>query len=724
MIPCASSNSAGINYIGVTYAESSDADTNSVAIYDELNLIASSYSNTLEFHDMNTLELLNSSHFEREIYDIQFSPDGVYLAISLQAQQSTHDSIQIMNLENGDIKSQMGKGNDRLSNIDWSPNSENIVAPNMYNGANIYNKENMSVTYQLTGQHVSDITCVKYSKSGNYIVTGDELGKINIWNSYGEFQEVSFDVGEEVTGCDFSQLDAKLAIITLSGNLYTYSLSGSELQSLNLGDSHDMRWSVNSDRIFILESDNSPELIVLDGSTFQKISSTYLMHKSLDFDIIEDQGVITKLFVATDSNHIAAYGVPTLPEGFGSVGSDLDGDNIPDILDDDDDGDSYLDEWDFNCLNETVCSRYPDTTTLRSYQMEIVSDTLVVNDIYTMNTIDTITFRNLSRRSIISDQIINYEETNLIERAICHNMDKNDYINKLRSSIELSIGQISNGTIECQIIQGLSFTKWDDKENIKFAFKTSFDIIPNASFPLTIELVEQISVTGSSITHIVENHPIYILQINQDSSTESYIWYNYGENPILNYSIAEKSPTQIESIIEKILHPNFFAFVFACSLSIWYLIRRYNLNSTILDEMEFDDNKDDEIYEDTQHSQEIEELDTITDEVTISKPEPIMNYEDDLEYVESNYMVIQEEKNPNKRTAFTLDDDSKVNEDNTIKRRSGKVQRNKQGPVMSTKRKRLDGKLDIPGQKIVTKKRAVKPKQRKVRRVKSEDDEW
>ena len=84
----------------------------------------------------------------------------------------------------------------------------------------------------------------------------------------------------------------------------------------------------------------------------------------------------------------------------------------------------------------------------------------------------------------------------------------------------------------------------------------------------------------------------------------------------------------------------------------------------------------------------------------------------------------QEEKNPNKRTAFTLDDDSKANEDTKIKRRSGKVQRNKQGPVMSTKRKRLDGKLDIPGQKIVSKKRAVKPKQRKVRRVKSEDDEW
>ena len=125
----------------------------------------------------------------------------------------------------------------------------------------------------------------------------------------------------------------------MSGNLHTFSLSGSKLQSLNLGDSHEVSWSGNSDRIFVLESDNSPELIVLDGSTLQKISSIHLMHKSLDFGIIEDQGVISKLFVATDSNHIAAYGTPTLNAGFGSTGSDLDGDNIPDLLDDDDDGD-------------------------------------------------------------------------------------------------------------------------------------------------------------------------------------------------------------------------------------------------------------------------------------------------------------------------------------------------------------------------------------------------
>ena len=227
--------------------------------------------------------------------------------------------------------------------------------------------------------------------------------------------------------------------------------------------------------------------------------------------------------------------------------------------------------------------------------------------------------------------------------------------------------------------------------------------------------------TGSSITHIVENHPIYIVKINQDSSTESYIWYNYGENPVLNYSITEKSATQVESILAKILHPNFFAFIFVCTLPIWYLIRRNNLKSAILDEMDFEENEEDYEYEDTQHSPYIEDHHNTTVEATVNKPEPIMNYEDDLDYDESNYMMVQEETNPKKRTAFTLDDDSTLNEETNVKRRSGKVERNIQGPIMSTKRKRLDGKLDIPGQKIVSKKRAVKPKQRKVRRVKSED---
>ena len=280
-------------------------------------------------------------------------------------------------------------------------------------------------------------------------------------------------------------------------------------------------------------------------------------------------------------------------------------------------------------------------------------------------------------------------------------------------------------SLECRIIDGLSFTKWDDKGQIKFAFRTTFDIIPNASLPFTIEIVDQISVIGSSITHIVENHPVYISQVKLDGIVESSVWYNYGENPVLNYSSAEKGDNQIDSILGKILDnmSMILAVVLACTLSIWFLIRRNNLNSTILDEMDFGEEEDDYEDDEIQHPEYIEEFDDILNDAPQSnKPEPIMTYTDDLDYEETNQIKIQEENNPKKRAAFTLDDDSQSNDDIKAKRRSGKIDRNKQGPVMSTKRQRLDGKLDIPGEKIIAKKRVVKTKQRKVRRVKSDDE--
>jgi hypothetical protein len=306
-------------------------------------------------------------------------------------------------------------------------------------------------------------------------------------------------------------------------------------------------------------------------------------------------------------------------------------------------------------------------------------------------------------------------------------MDKNDYITKLRSSIELSIGQITNGSIKCQIIQGLSFTKWDDKEQIKFAFKTTFDIIPNASLPISIEIVDQISVAGSSITHLVENHPVYITQIMQDGLSQSNVWYNYGNNPLVNYSSIEENDNQIDSIIVKLGENITIILVIIISsiLSVWLIIRRNNLNSTILDVMDFSENEEEEEYETNQELEINEEYADITEEAGLmTKPEPVMTSSNSLDYEEeSNLMMGQDDKSPNKRSAFTLDEDLETYESSKIKRRSGKIQRNKQGPVMSTKRKRLDGKLDIPGEKIVSKKKVVKPQKRKVRRVKSEDEQ-
>ncbi len=730
LAPVASASSSGMNFIDSTTINKSDAYTNSVTVNPNQTIIASSYSKYIELHDSSTMELIEKFNLGREVYDIEFSPNGNYIAASLTANEAIPDSLVVIDVNSLTIKPEQARANNRPGNVDWSSDGSRIIAPNMNNGAQIYNSTTMAKTISLNGAHTSDVTCVGFSRTNQYYVTGDESGIVQLWDASGDALSFTIDVEEEVVGCDFSALDAKLGISTVTGNIFSYTTGGTLLQSIDLNQNHDLIWSITEDILYVLESDSTPELIALDGSTFAQIHTTKLMHKSLDFSIFEDNGMVDKIYIATDSNHIAIYGTPSYPEGYGVMGSDLDGDKIPDTLDLDDDGDSFQDDWDFNCLNSTVCSRDPDLQTIRSMVVEISGNTLIIEDIYTMSQEDTYTFRNLTRRGIISDQRISYEETNMLENAICNNMDKNDYIQKLRSSIELSIGQVNNGTTQCEILSGLSFTKTFDKEQLKFSFKTTFDVAPNVTIPLEVYLTDQISVVESSITHIVENHPILINQKTLEDESLLTLWWisDDAEQSILNFSAAEKGDSQINSALDMITDNILVIVILSIStiLTVWALIRRKNLNSVILNDEDFENDTEED--DDTEQAHEDYEF-----EEEYTKPEPIVdnNYtniavDDEPIHTES----IPNEERPTDRRAFTLDDDLTAQDKKEIRRRSGRIQRTTQGPIMTTKRKRLDGKLDIPGEKVIRKKTVKKTtanqgtpvkKVRKVRTTRKED---
>jgi len=724
-MPLSSAYSSGINFLDATTTNKSDAHTNSVTLNQNQTIIASSHSTYIEFHNTTTLELIEIFDFGREIYYIEFSPDGKYLAASLSANEAVDDSLRLIDVDNLELLSTQARGNNRPGNIDYSPDGTKIIAPNMNNGAQIFDSVTMNEITTLNGIHTSDVTCTKFSKTGNYVITGDENGKVQLWNSDGELSNVQIDVSEEITGCDFSKMDAKFAISTTTGNVYSYSITGSPLQSKDLGINHGIEWSEDEDILYILESDSNPALIALDGSTFETIHITHLMHKSLDFTKVEENGILKQIYVATDTNHIAIYGIPEYPEGYGMMGSDLDGDNVPDTIDKDDDGDSYEDDYDFNCMNSTVCSRDPDLETIRSMSLEITDDTLIVDDVYTMSQTDTYLFRNLTRRGVIADQRIGYEETDMLENAFCNNMDQNDYIQKLEDSIELSVGQVNNGTLQCKIISGLSFTKTYDKEQIKFALTTSFDVEPNVTLPLTISLKSQISVVESSITHKMENHPILLQQIDSDKAILSSLWWNSdnSQDPVLNFTSIEigRSTFAIDLISENYMPIALTATIIM--LAAWILIRRRNLNSVILDDDEFEEETENIEFGNNRENY-LESNEYETEEIEV--PDYLSDDEEDA-FVTG---AIPGDEKPMERRAFTLDDETS-NQENDVKRRSGRIQRNAEGPIMSTKRKRLDGKLDVPGQQIVSKKRiasnvktrkvATPVKVRKVRSVKKED---
>ena len=731
MLPHSSAYASGINFLDATVSDKIDARTNSVSLNQNQTLIASAYSSYVDLHNATSLDLIERFDFGRQVYHIEFSPDGKYLAINLAAEEAVPNSIRIIEIENLEKLSVQGKGNNRPGNLDYSPDGTKIIAPNMNNGAQIINSVTLSEIVRLEGVHTSDVTCTKFSKTGSYVITGDENGIVQLWNSDGDELDVQIDLGEEITGCDFSDLDVKFAISTNSGNIYSYSITGSELQSKDLGESQGIEWSDDADILYTLESDSSPAVIALDGSTFEIIHLTHLVHQAPDFAIVEENGILKEIYVATDTNHIGIYGAPQYPEGYGMMGSDLDGDNIPDTFDNDDDGDSFEDDYDFNCLNSTICSRDPDLNNIRSMSIEILGNTLVVEDIYTMSQSDTYLLRNLTRRGVIADQRISYEETNMAENAFCSNMDQNDYIQGLRNSIELSVGQVNNGTLQCKIIAGLSFTKTYDKEQIKFALTTSFDVAPNVTLPLSISLNSQISVSESSITHKMENHPILLQQIKFDNEIVSSLWWNneMADDPMLNFTGPEISESNINYIVD-ILSDNVLTIVLvsvSAILVIWLTIRRRNLNSVILNQDEFED---EEINTEMYISPEIDEFEVVETNNDYNQVQEDETFPIDYEEEVFATGIIPSDEKPIDRRAFTLDEEFS-DETVEVKRRTGRIQRNAQGPIMSTKRKRLDGKLDVPGQQIVSKKKiaskvktrkvANKVKVRKVRSVKKDD---
>ena len=162
----------------------------------------------------------------------------------------------------------------------------------------------------------------------------------------------------------------------------------------------------------------------------------------------------------------------------------------------------------------------------------------------------------------------------------------------------------------------------------------------------------------------------------------------------------------------------------------WVLVRRRNLNSVILDEDEFEDDIENaEIGISSKNHSENNEYDMKQND-NYEPIEVTNSLSDDYEEDAFATGAIPSDEKPMDRRAFTLDDED-VNHENEIKRRSGRIQRNAEGPIMSTKRKRLDGKLDIPGQQFVSKKvnaskvktrKVSNPvKVRKVRSVKKED---
>ncbi len=706
-MPSSTGEYSDIAYVDATMAPSA-SESRTTDLNPNGSLLASGYEGLIAFHDAETLNLVRYFEVESDVLDVEFSPDGSKLAFTRSGTSADTDTVQIINVHSMALEDKEQGSSTQPLMVKWSVNGDLIAVPNNNKGVDILRYSDMQVERELNGEHNFRVTCISYSTSGNYMLTGDDSGRLVMWDSDGNPTGKVWALDSKIEECSFDSSDERFAVLTNDGDLSTWSFSGGKIANSTLEKGSALQWSSDNSLIHVLEAGSAPRILSVDSTTLTKSGSIYLAHQAMDFSLKENEfGTREVVYVATNTGHVAVYGAMEIPEGYGESGSDLDGDNVPDVYDEDDDGDSIIDELDKNCqaVNQ-VCSKAPDVSKIRSIDILVNSTTFTVRDTFTLDSETSSIMRNLSRKSLIADAQLSQSEEELFAQSICRNMNKNHFISSWKNVIQLSSGQILDGHVECEVERGMTLVaQIDYSTNVAVTYVVVFNLSEELSHPFEFTLQSQPTATDSSLAQHAEMHPIDVTAQTTESDIVYWSpwWIVQGELPLTLEEQLEEEPTLLGKIIESFIdYPLLFlpvsAFIVVVLLGV---IRRKNAIQLDFDEEDTEDD-DEEFEEYSEYPEEFSDEDEI-DEVSY-------NDEEFPETVESTRRKVR--RKPKQQEEV---------ESPVISRRKSRNIPSESGPITKVKRRRLDSEISSQSPVIQprkTSKRKVIPEE-KTKKVKT-----
>ena len=707
LLPIASAVPSGLTFLDATWADYDVDEGQLVALKDDQSMLAAAHANEVYLFNPETLEKIASFEFVRDITAMEFSPDGEILAISKGKTAQNDESIRLIDLNEMVVLDQNVLADDKAVDIAWSADSQVIAAPGPEGDVDLYRRADLSRKDTLSGVHNSDITCIEYSPNGELIITGDESGRYAIWNKSGVKQGQHRDLGEPISDCKFTPDSSEYLVVGERGLVIVKSIAGAERISKTITGTTHIHFGSTQQIVHLLNSkDELRTLTTYDLDTFETLKTTTFFHKTLDLVIIDDEyGRIQQILVATGTGQVASYVGELIPFGYGLVGSDLDGDNVPDNYDEDDDGDGIRDEWDdsIGCESEESipCSKSPDLSKIRSVDIE-VSEVLTISDHITLPTEASSHIRNMSRISISDDPKLTQREANLFVDAICQNLDHEEIIDQWYDAISLSSGSLTGGRVHCDLDDGMVLVSQSDSTTqITLTIVTTFLFDSMYEMPLNLTIENQPGPTDGSIAWMAPSHPISI-DMHGESGIDTSIplWWNDGTPAVLSFEeVVVEEKTTTEKIVSWAIHPLAISlYLVLCMIGILLWVRRDNQINLDLDD------DDEEI--------ESEEID---DDVSEENED---NWEDD--YVAPSSQRGPPKKRDSKRTPPVRNlpkalmtkeelDFGEPKQKQVSRKRKAKTSGdiNSHGPIMKTKRRRLSLEDTTEEKPVITKRKVV-----------------
>ena len=726
-LPFVSANPSGLTYLDSTWSSNDGDEGDLLALNPNGTILASYHGKDIILFNATTFEQIGKINFDEDVAGMEFNPNGSVLAINKRSTAQIRESIKLIDVETLQVLDSGVLADDRFRDIAWSVDGM-VISAHGYDGEVVeqYRYPELTIKNTLHGVHVVDVTCIDYRSDGEYILTGDESGRWAVWNMQGQKQGSYIEYGEGLLDCKFSPDGLDIILLGDDGTITSRTFDGLENHVTTIEGAKEILFSESGTRMHIsVEDDDFIGLITFDYSNFNELQRTNFFHIVEDVAFIDDEySRIQTLFVAGGTGEVAVYLRDIVAAGFGEPGSDLDGDSIPDNLDLDDDGDGIIDDWDddigCDAPEGTPCSRYPDLSKIRNIEIT-VGEQFVVKDQISLPSEDSSHIRNLSRNAIAKDQVLSLHETELFADAMCGNMDHSDIIDQWRDSISLSNGELGEASVNCFIVGGMEMIRdGDSTTQITFAIVTTFEYDSAVSFPRQLSLGEQPLPTDGSISWLAPAHPVALMFSGEDLVSQTIpLWWNDGDDiaSVTMEEVEVKEPTVIQSALDWALHPIAFIFYLGVLVGLGTLWLRYqNKIDFEIDDEETED-EDSELDEDDEYEE---------DDSPGAEESELWNDSDGEPVIEERP---KRTPPPSKRKMYTT---STENEPLAKKKRVSDSSLNRDGPIMKTKRKRLDSieqstelttaKPVITGKKKVVKNEEPVIKKRKVRATKKEEE--